>query len=87
MHPNESGPWSTLAETLRQGGEPALADLAYKAAFDAEPTNAQLLWDRAENLQQSGKTVQARALYQQIAEGHWGPHHAGLVAQAKQRLK
>ncbi len=87
MQPNESGPWSTLAETLRQGGEPSLADLAYRAAYDAEPTNPQLLWDRAENLQQSGKTVQAQTLYRQIAEGHWAPHHAGLVAQAKQRLK
>jgi Tfp pilus assembly protein PilF len=87
MQPNEPGPWAKLAGNLNQGGELVLADLAYKAACEAEPTNAQLLWNRAENLQQSGKTVPAQALYRQIAEGHWGPQYQGLVAQAKMRLK
>jgi tetratricopeptide (TPR) repeat protein len=87
MRPNEPEPWLNLAGNLKLGGDPALAELAYKAAFEAEPGNAQTLWDRAENLQQSGKTVQAQALYRQIAEGKWGPMYSGLVAQAKLRLK
>jgi tetratricopeptide (TPR) repeat protein len=87
MQPNESGPWSNLAESLRKGGEVTMADLAYKAAAEAEPANAQLLWDRAENLHQSGKAVQAQALYRQIAEGQWAPTYNGLVAPAKLRLK
>ncbi len=87
MQPNEPSRWLGLAGNLKLSGETTLADLAYKAAYDAEPNNAQTLWDRAENLQQAGKTTQAQALYRQIAEGHWAPHYSGLVAQAKQRLK
>jgi predicted Zn-dependent protease len=87
MQPNEPGPWLNLASNLRLSGETNLADLAYKAAFETEPTNAQALWDRAENLQQAGKTTQAQSLYRQIAEGHWGPQYAGLVSQAKLRTK
>ena len=87
MRPNEPGPWVNLASNLKLSGDPSLAELAYKAAFESEPTNAQTLWDRAENPQQAGKTVQAQALYRQIAESHWGPQYQGLVAQAKLRLK
>jgi tetratricopeptide (TPR) repeat protein len=87
MQPNTPEPWLALASNLKLSGESTLAELAYKAAFEAEPTNAQTLWDRAENLQQAGKAAQAQTLYRQIAEGHWGPQYAGLVAQAKLRLK
>src|SRR5262249_49751491 len=52
MQPNESGPWAGLAQSLRKSGEITLADQAYHAAAQAEPTNAQLLWDRAQNLQE-----------------------------------
>ena len=64
-----------------------MADKAFKAAYEAEPTNAQILWDRAGNLQQSGRTVQAQSLYRQIAEGDWQPRFQGLVSQAKSRVR
>jgi Flp pilus assembly protein TadD len=60
--PNKSGPSEELAATLQKQGELTLADQAFASAFVAEPTNAQLLWDRARNLRQAGRPEQARKL-------------------------
>src|SRR5262249_26481155 len=78
MRPNEAGPWLGLAQTLGRQGELDLADRAYAAAFEAEPTDAQLLWDRARNLEQAGKAAAARELYQKLAEGSWQPRFRAL---------
>ena len=82
-----------IFQPLRRGrgeakrkGELELADRAYKAAFEAEPTNAQILWDRAENLRRIGKTVEATGLFRQIAEGTWQPRFQGLVNQARTQV-
>jgi len=48
-----------LARTLGRQGDAELADRAYTAAFEAEPTNAQILWDRAVALRQTGRLVEA----------------------------
>jgi tetratricopeptide (TPR) repeat protein len=83
LKPNEAAPWAELAQALRHKGDLELADLAYTAAFEAEPTNAQTLWDRAQNLRQIGRTVEAARLFRQIAEGQWQPRFQGLQAQAR----
>jgi len=64
-----------------------LADRAYLSAFETEPTNAQILWDRAQNLRQAGKTTAARTVLTQIAEGTWQPRFQGLQSQAKLQLQ
>jgi hypothetical protein len=64
-----------------------LADRAYTAAFEAEPTNAQLLWDRAQNLNQSGKTVAAQRLFRRLAEGKWQPRFQWLQTQARWQMQ
>jgi len=81
--PSESGPWLNLARTLGRQAELELADRAFKAAFESEPTNAQILWDRAQNLRQSGKTVAAERLMRQLADGRWEPRFQGLQNQAR----
>ena len=43
---NQAASWTNLAQMLRQQGHVDLADRAFVAACDAEPTNAQVLWDR-----------------------------------------
>ena len=83
LRPGESEVWSNLAASLQRQGERDLADRAWKAAFERESTNAQLLWDRAYNLKQSGKIAQAEKLYRQIADGDWQPRFASLKTQAK----
>ena len=69
--PNEAAPWNSLAQTLRQQGEFDLADRAYATAYEIEPTNAQILWDRAQALQQTGRFDDAKKLFQTIAAGEW----------------
>jgi hypothetical protein len=87
LKPNEAEPWGTIAGQLRRQGELALADRAYEAAFAAEPTNAELLWQRAQLLKTGGHLVKARALYRQIADGAWQPRFAGVKAQARWELE
>jgi Flp pilus assembly protein TadD len=87
MQPNEAAPWHNLAHSLSQRGDLELADLAYTAAFEAEPTNAQLLWDRAQNLRQAGKSVAAQKLFRQLADGKWQPRFRWLQSQARWQVE
>jgi ferric-dicitrate binding protein FerR (iron transport regulator) len=86
LRPNEAAPWQGLAQTLQAEGYLDLADKALASAFDAEPTNAQLLWDRAEGLMQASRIEDARAVYRVLAEGNWQPRFQGLQNEAKNRL-
>jgi tetratricopeptide (TPR) repeat protein len=85
--PNESGPWVALAGTLSRTGELDLADRAYAAASEAEPTDAEILWNRAQNLRQSGKRTEAQKLYRQLVEGDWQPRFNWVRTQAKWQLE
>jgi tetratricopeptide (TPR) repeat protein len=87
LRPGESDVWVSLATTLQRQGDRDLADRAYQAACEREATNAQLVWDRADNLKQAGRLVQAQALYRQIAEGDWQPRFATLKTQARWLLE
>jgi hypothetical protein len=84
---NEAAPWSNLAATLSKQADLELADRAYRAAAEAEPTDPQLLWDRAQNLKQLGKHQAAQQLVRRIATGSWQPRFQGLQAQARHLLK
>src|SRR5262249_9430411 len=84
--PNESKPWANLAATLAQEGQWSLADNAYSAACAADPTNAQVLWDRAHNLSRVGRHAQAAPLSRRLADGPWAPEYRGLQEQARTRL-
>jgi cytochrome c-type biogenesis protein CcmH/NrfG len=86
LQPNESGPWSNLAQTLRRQGNLDLADRAYTAAFAAEPTNAEILWDQAMNLKQAGKVLETQKLLRQLADGAWQPRFQWLQTQARSQL-
>ncbi|MBI3407439.1 MAG: FecR domain-containing protein [Planctomycetes bacterium] len=60
--PSESGPWADIAQNLARKNVLDLADRAYQAAFEAEPTNAQLLWDRASLLRRNPQPAYFQAL-------------------------
>jgi tetratricopeptide (TPR) repeat protein len=87
LHPAEAEPWRDLARTLSRKGDLELADRAYQAAFEAEPTNAQILWDRARNLRQAGKTIDAQKIYRQLADGKWSPQFQWVQAQARRQVE
>jgi tetratricopeptide (TPR) repeat protein len=86
LQPGSSAPWLGLATTLSRQGDLKLADEAFASAFAAESTNAQILWDRAQNLRQSGNAVEAKKLLRQLAEGSWQPRFQSLQAQARWQL-
>jgi ferric-dicitrate binding protein FerR (iron transport regulator)/tetratricopeptide (TPR) repeat protein len=86
LKPGEAGPWVDLAGALKGEGEFDLADRAYATAFEAEQTNAQILWDRAQNLQQVGRLEEARRVYRQLAEGTWQERFRRLQQQARGHL-
>jgi Tfp pilus assembly protein PilF len=83
LRPNEAAPWVTLAQAMREEGEFDLADRAYAMAFASESTNAQILWDRAQNLRDAGKLAQAREVYRQLADGRWQDRFQHLQGQAR----
>jgi tetratricopeptide (TPR) repeat protein len=87
LRPGEATVWLGLAHTLQQQGERDLADRAFQAAFQREATDAQVLWQRADNLRQAGRLAQARQLYRQLAEGDWQPRFATLKTQARWMLE
>ncbi len=87
QHPNESGPWLNLARTLSSSGDADLADRAFTAAFETEPTNAQILWERAQSLHQAGNRAEAQKLFRQLAESEWQPRFNWLKAQARQQVE
>jgi tetratricopeptide (TPR) repeat protein len=87
LKPNEAAPWRELAETLRGEGQFEMADRAYEAAFEAEPTDAELLWERAQLLKQVGRPDEANRLYQQLAEGEWQPRFEYLRQRAARLLR
>jgi predicted Zn-dependent protease len=86
LKPNEAAPWLDLARSLQADSSHILADRAYAQAFAAEPTNAQILWDRATHLVQTGRAAEARAVFQTLADGQWQDRFRWLQEQAKQRL-
>jgi hypothetical protein len=83
LKPNEAGPWVELAQGLRRTGDLSLADRAYRAAAEAEPTNADYLWERADNLRQAGRQPEALQLFRRIAEGRWQPRFQPTQARAR----
>ena len=87
LHPNEADPWAALAERLITMGDRELADRAYAAAFEAEPTNAQVRWQRAQKLRRAGQPLAARKLLRRLAAGRWPAHFQWLASQARAELE
>ncbi|HYV34408.1 MAG TPA: VIT domain-containing protein [Gemmataceae bacterium] len=87
LKPNDAAAWANMAKTLAAEGNRDFADRAYALAFETEPTNAQILWDRAANLVEAGRTADARAVYQILANGEWQNRWQWLQAEAKRKLE
>jgi tetratricopeptide (TPR) repeat protein len=83
LHPAESRPWLELAETMKSAGDLDRAHRAFGLAFEAEPTNPDILLKQAQNLVRMSQPDRARQLYRQIADGQWQERFAGTVEQAK----
>jgi len=84
LRPNESAPWLGLAATASQEGDLPLADRCYEAAFAAEPTNAQILWDWSRLLERRGDFARSREVLGRLVRGDWQPRFENLRRQARQ---
>jgi len=82
-----ASPWLNLAGVHNREGEFTLADRAYATAFETQPDNPHLLWDRAQNLRQSGKTDDAKKLLRQIADGDWKSEFRWMKDQARHQAE
>lgn len=73
LQPESASKPADLAAQLNRTGDHVLADRAYAAAFRSQPTQGQLLWDRAMNLIQGGSREQGRQLLRQLvaSEEDW----------------
>ncbi len=87
LRPGEADVWVGLAGELVGWGVRDLAERAYRSAFERESSNAQILWDRAENLRRAGRLARARQLYRRLAEGDWQARFASLQTQARWMLE
>jgi thioredoxin-like negative regulator of GroEL len=83
---NYAAPWVSMAERLREQAYLDLADRANASAFEAEPTNAQIIWDRAQALLQAGRAEGANEVFGQLADGEWQPRFGSLKSRARQYL-
>jgi predicted Zn-dependent protease len=84
--PGEPPTWLSLGQEMREQACIELADRAYQNAFIAEPTNAQILWERAQMLEQTGKSDVARQCYRQIADGQWDSQFQSIQTQARKAI-
>lgn len=83
LHPAESRPWLELAAAMKTEGDLEKADRAFAIAFEAEPTNPEILWNRAQNAVRMGQPDRARQLYRQIADSDWQERFQGIVERAR----
>jgi Tfp pilus assembly protein PilF len=86
LRPNEGGTYHSLAQSLQGQNEIDLADKAYALAFETEPTNAQLLWDRAQMLQNVGRYAESRQVYARLADGQWQTRFQWMQQQARWQM-
>jgi tetratricopeptide (TPR) repeat protein len=78
--------WLGIIQTMKGLGELELAAQACQSAFQADPTNAQILWDHAQLLEQLGRQG-ANELRRQILEGRWDAKCESLRLEARKRLE
>ena len=83
---NAASGWANLRGPCGSKGTSIWPTGPMRRPSTAEPTNAQILWDRAESLQENGRPDQALPIFRQIAAGPWGPQFSGLQERAKQQV-
>jgi ferric-dicitrate binding protein FerR (iron transport regulator) len=75
-----------LARTLVEQGNVNLAERAFHLAEETDPTNAQVLWERLQNLERAGKPTEARVLLLRLADGTWPEQYEELQRQARSQV-
>lgn len=79
--------WRILAAARRSAGDREEAERAYEVACAAEPEDAGLLWDRAQNLLSANRAAAADALLRRLADGQWPAKYAPVRELAREQLR
>jgi hypothetical protein len=83
----EASPWQGIAAELNQQGAYELADQALAVAAEADPTNAEVLWQKAKNLRQAGRGAEADRLMRRLADEKWPARYQDIRAHAQYEVK
>ncbi len=75
--------WQSVAAEMNQSGAYQLADRALVVAADVDPTNAEVVWQRAKNLRQAGRTAEANQLMHRLATEKWPERYQGIRSNAQ----
>lgn len=86
LAPDEAPRWAGLAQARAVQGRHAEADEARARACEVEPTNGDLLLQRAKALLERGETTRARPLLERLVGETWQPRFAGSVQHARSLL-
>ncbi len=84
--PDRSTVWQLMAQKLEQHHRVNEADSAWLRAIECEPTNPDLLEQRAALQGRLGQHGRERQLLDEIVTGKWQPRFAPTVERAKQKL-
>jgi Tfp pilus assembly protein PilF len=79
--------WQMLAQVMSRQEDFVLADLAYSQAVAADPSDAAILWEQAQNLRRAGRNADSAKLLKRIAHESWDPQFKELQAQARWQLE
>jgi ferric-dicitrate binding protein FerR (iron transport regulator)/tetratricopeptide (TPR) repeat protein len=79
--------WDERGREYHRQGQYELAQRAYALLFEADPANAQVLWNRAQALLEAGGRDRAHALLEELTRGSWDPKYDWIRRQAEQTLK
>ena len=79
--------WQVVAAEMSQHGAHDLADLALSIAQEVEPTNAEVVWQRAKNLRQAKRNDEADQLMRRLADEKWPERYQGIRSHAQDQLK
>ncbi len=85
--PTNAGTWTELAQRLQRQGDFDTADRAYATATEANPKDALILWDRAQNKRQGGDVAGSNTILRQIAETKWDSYYDSVQANARWQLE
>jgi tetratricopeptide (TPR) repeat protein len=87
VFPPDPDSWLELAKGLNRQEDFDLAELAYAQAVEADPADAQALWERAQNLERAGRPEEAQKVYLRLAEGQWPSRFAWIREEARRRVQ
>ena len=86
-HGATAADWLDVARQQYLQEDYDLAERAFALASALEPANAAIVWERALNHRQAGRTGAARALFKQIVAGAWEDRYKLLQIRAGEELK